>query len=202
MHFDPCQPTCKIRGVSNDEPDVTDEILEALGRLRPRPHRHPGWPDPHHDGPRSHADHRQRGPAFEGEGPGRVGPARFRVLDVLVSEGRTLSVGEIGERLGVDQPRASRLVQQLVQMHLAERYPDPEDARRTRIAPTDRGRAFAGGRRGRRRAQVEQALGGFTQAERIEFARLLGRFADSWPEWKPDGTNDPNDPRTYDSPRG
>jgi DNA-binding MarR family transcriptional regulator len=45
-------------------------------------------------------------------------------------------VSELGEAIGVDQPRAPRLVQQSVEMGLVQREADPDDARRTRIALT------------------------------------------------------------------
>lgn len=92
-----------------------------------------------------------------------------------------MSVSEIADAIGVDQPRASRLVQQAVEMELVVREADPDDARRTRIVLTDGGRAAAGGFRGERREAVATALEGFTDEERAELARLLGKLAEAWP---------------------
>lgn len=108
------------------------------------------------------------------------GPALFRMLDALAAASGPLSVSELGEAIGVDQPRASRLVQQAVQRGLVQREADPEDARRTRIALTDDGRRIAKGMRGERRQVLSKALESFTDAEKAELARLLGKLADNW----------------------
>jgi DNA-binding MarR family transcriptional regulator len=109
------------------------------------------------------------------------GPARMRLLDALAAASHPLSVSEAAEAIGVDQPRASRLVQQAVDAGLARREPDPDDARRTRVALTDAGAALVRGFRGERRDAVRTALEDFTDAERAELARLLSKLADAWP---------------------
>ncbi|WP_282837856.1 MarR family winged helix-turn-helix transcriptional regulator, partial [Microbacterium flavum] len=110
------------------------------------------------------------------------GPARMRLLETLAAASGPLSVSEVGAAIGVDQPRASRLVQQGVDMGLLRREADPDDARRTRIALTDDGMRVARGFRGQRREHLSQALSDFTPEERAEFARLLGKLADAWPD--------------------
>lgn len=92
-----------------------------------------------------------------------------------------LTVSAVGEAIGVDQPRASKLIQQAVELGLVRREADPADARRTRIALTDEGVRIARGFRGQRREHLSQALAGFSAAERAELARLLGKLADAWP---------------------
>lgn len=62
---------------------------------------------------------------------------------------------------------------------LVQREADPEDARRTRIALTDDGRRIAKGMRGERRQVLSKALESFTEAEKAELARLLGKLADN-----------------------
>lgn len=108
------------------------------------------------------------------------GPAWIRMLDALATASEPLSVSALGEAIGVDQPRASRLVQQGVQRGLVQREADPEDARRTRIALTDEGRRIARGMRGERRQVLSKALESFTDEEKGELARLLGKLADNW----------------------
>ncbi len=178
--------------------DPADEIAAALSRLRGRRPRPPFPPEAHHH---PHGDHGDRG-GFGGHGgrgfggpwgrgappwadaaaAGRfAGPARVRMLDALIAASGPLSVSEIAEAIGVDQPRASRLVQQAEQMGLVAREPDPDDARRTRVRLTPEGEGLVSGFRGRRRDAVRSALEGFTDAERAEFARLLAKFADAWP---------------------
>ncbi|MDS0199592.1 MarR family transcriptional regulator [Microbacterium imperiale] len=105
----------------------------------------------------------------------------MRMLEALEAATRPLSVGEIGDAIGVDQPRASRLVQQAAELELVRREADPDDARRTRIALTDAGRRFAQGVRTERRAALGGALSAFSDDERTELARLLGKLADAWP---------------------
>ncbi|MFC8680641.1 MarR family winged helix-turn-helix transcriptional regulator [Microbacterium ureisolvens] len=113
---------------------------------------------------------------------GRIGgPARMRLLEALAAASHPLSVGEIADAIGVDQPRASRLVQQAVELELARREADPDDARRTRVALTDAGTRLVRGFRGERREAIDAALAAFTDAERAELARLLTKLADSWP---------------------
>ncbi|MFK4835838.1 MarR family winged helix-turn-helix transcriptional regulator [Microbacterium sp. ZW T2_14] len=125
------------------------------------------------------------GPGFGGPpwgGAARIGgPARMRLLEALAAASHPLSVGEIAEAVGVDQPRASRLVQQAVQLDLVRREADPDDARRTRVALTDAGTRLVRGFRGERREAMDAALAAFTDDERAELARLLTKLADSWP---------------------
>ena len=103
------------------------------------------------------------------------------MLEALAAASRPLSVSEVGEAIGVDQPRASRLVQQAVELGLVRREADPDDARRTRVALTYDGARLVRGFRGERREAVDAALATFTDAERAELARLLTKLADGWP---------------------
>lgn len=108
------------------------------------------------------------------------GPARMRMLEALAAAPAPLSVSDLGAAIGVDQPRASRLVQQGVAHGFVRREADPDDARRTRIALTDDGRAVARGMRGERREALGKALAAFTEHEREQLARLLNKLADNW----------------------
>ena len=171
--------------------DPTDQIAAALARLRgPRPR--PPWPEGHDP---SHAAHHGHGPWGRGahhahpgappsseRPPGRFGaPARLRLLEALAAASGPLTVSAAAEAIGVDQPRASRLVQQAVEHGMVRREADPDDARRTRIALTDAGRAIVGRFHGERRDAVRSALSEFSDAERAELARLLAKLADAWP---------------------
>lgn len=153
-------------------------------------HGREGHHGPHGDGPwgRGQYAHFGRGgapgsgmPGWAG-GPRLGGPARFRLLEALAAASAPLSVSEVATAVGVDQPRASRLVQQAAEMGLVRREADPEDARRTRIALTDAGRAIVRGFRGERRDAIDAALGTFTDDERAELARLLTKLAEAWPQ--------------------
>ena len=106
----------------------------------------------------------------------------MRLLETLAQASGPLSVGEIADAIGVDQPRASRLVQQGVELGVVRREADPDDARRTRVALTDAGSALVRGLRGDRREAVDRALSSFTEQERADLARLLNKLADGWPQ--------------------
>ncbi|WP_345800883.1 MarR family winged helix-turn-helix transcriptional regulator [Microbacterium sp. AZCO] len=192
--------------MSSASSDPVDAIAVAIARLRgqrrPRPpwdgspHEHvfdagdPDWTHGGHHGghPAGHRSghHGGRrggpwGPPPWVAGARFGGPARMRLLEALASAPGSLSVSELGDAVGVDQPRASRLVQQAAELGLVRREADPNDARRTRIALTDEGRRIVAGFRGERRDAVDTALAGFTDAERGELARLLTKLAAAWP---------------------
>jgi DNA-binding MarR family transcriptional regulator len=117
-----------------------------------------------------------------GKGMPFGGPARLRLLEALAAASAPLTIGEIAEAVSVDQPRASRLVAQGVDHELVRREIDPDDARRTRVALTERGRRIIQDFTGDRRQAVDAALAEFTEAERADLARLLTKLAASWPD--------------------
>lgn len=98
---------------------------------------------------------------------------------VLANHGPS-TVGEIADHIGVDQPRASRLVRAAVEAGHVRRESDANDARRSILVITDSGRAALAGLIGRRRGAVERALADFSDAERAQFAALFARFAEAW----------------------
>lgn len=117
----------------------------------------------------------------DGRGRHRGGPALGRLLSTLDTASEPLSVGDIAETIGVDQPRASRLVAQGVDLGLVRREADIADARRIRIALTEKGAAMVQRIRGMQGAAVREALADFSDTERRQLARLLERLADAWP---------------------
>lgn len=127
----------------------------------------------------------QDGSGRRGRPDGSLGrAARFRMLDVLEAaerNGTTYSISTLAPAIGVDQPRASRLVQEAVDRGLVSRVSDPADARRTLIQLTAAGRKQIGEVRTHRRSAVEQALATFTPQEAREFADLFARFVRAWP---------------------
>jgi len=134
-----------------------------------------------HHGDAPHGDAPFRDPERGGwRGPGgRGGQAALRVLHLLDEHGPA-SVGELADRIGVDQPRASRLVAAAVSAGHVRREPDPHDARRAILVITESGRDALRSLLGRRRGAVERALEGFSEAERAQFAELFARFAEGW----------------------
>ncbi|MEU1544415.1 MarR family winged helix-turn-helix transcriptional regulator [Nocardia sp. NPDC005745] len=109
---------------------------------------------------------------------GAIPVAVFRVLDA-VADGSADTVGALAPALGVDQPRASRLVAQAVSAGLLERVADQRDGRRSVLRLTAAGnRAVTEARKGRR-TTMAAAMADWTPAERADFARLLERFVDA-----------------------
>ncbi|HEX6954112.1 MAG TPA: MarR family winged helix-turn-helix transcriptional regulator [Agromyces sp.] len=191
MPNDPDEPEPADRPDEQETPDSPGDpvarIERALAALR-RGGR-PPWngerpPGPSHEGHGHHGPHGHHGRA-RGSGPGpwdlRTGlVARHRMLATLDAGDRAMSVTELAEAIGVDQPRASRLVQAAVGDGLVVREADPEDARRTRVRLTDAGRAAVRAAGAGRRRAIEAALDGFTDEERAQFAELFARFADGF----------------------
>ncbi|GGM59538.1 MarR family winged helix-turn-helix transcriptional regulator [Microbacterium saperdae] len=182
--------------MTSEEIDPSEAIAQALSRLRGRrpgergpggrghggPHGWHGGPHGHEHGHGDPFGHGHPGtPPWMTDPSGRLGgPARMRMLEALAAASAPLSVSALGEAIGVDQPRASRLVQQGVDRGYVRREADPDDARRTRIALTDEGRKVARGMRGERREMLGRALAAFTPEESAELARLLNKLADNW----------------------
>jgi DNA-binding MarR family transcriptional regulator len=107
--------------------------------------------------------------------------AVFRVLDAIDGTDAT-TVGTLAPALGVDQPRASRLVAQAVSSGHLERVADQHDGRRAVLRLTPDGRDLVAAARDGRRTAMAAAMADWTEVERSEFARLLGRFVDSLDE--------------------
>lgn len=105
----------------------------------------------------------------------------FDVLDVLDAAGEPVTVSSVAEALSVDQPRASRLVATAVSAGLVGREADQSDGRRALLVLTGDGRAAVEQAHRTRQAAFAQAMAGWTDAERAEFARLLARFVNALP---------------------
>lgn len=111
---------------------------------------------------------------------GATGP-EYDVLDVIEGAGGQVTVSAVAEALGVDQPRASRLVAAAVAAGLVRREADQADGRRAWLVLTEEGvAALARARQGRRSA-FAAATADWSPEERAEFARLLTRFVRGMP---------------------
>lgn len=192
--------SCNITYMTNGSQDEIAAIEQALITLRrdqlhrgfrgpgarggpglgrggpPRGDRRPPWGD----GPppeRTHEHHGRHDRALGGD-------ARFRLLDALAAaaaKGERMGVSEIAEAIQVDQPRASRLVNDAVERGLITRRADERDARRSVVELSDAGRALWETSRATRRSAVTEALDAFTPDEIATFSALLARFVASWP---------------------
>lgn len=171
--------------MNGDSDDPVNVIAQALLRLQVV-HRH-GRPSHNRSSNELKTSkfagsygHRKGGRHGHGSGHAGGGHATIRLLLALASADRQLSVSELGEQIGVDQPRASRLVAQGVERGLVARQADPGDARRTRIGLTEAGRVTVESMQKAEREHVSRTLHEFTEEEKAQFATLLARFADLW----------------------
>jgi DNA-binding MarR family transcriptional regulator len=113
----------------------------------------------------------------------RLGPGRdtslSAVLDVVEEQEEAAlpcTVTSVAEGLGVDPPRASKLVARAVVDGLLRRQADQGDGRRSLLALTPAGRAHQEEVHRFRREVFGRAMAGWSAAERRQFARLLTQF--------------------------
>lgn len=186
-----------LLAVRRDQSRRRPPWADGMQHGHPHGHGHHGGPwggAPFGGGPFGTGTSAQGGAPFGDSarpGPGRRGRdgslgriARVRMLEALEAadtEGRSLSVSGVAAAIGVDQPRASRLVQEGVERGLVRRVPDPADARRALIQLTTAGRSQLEELRTHRRSAVETALAAFTPEEARTFAELFDRFVRAWP---------------------
>lgn len=209
MQFISCQVACKVLGMTipahqtSSTPEghtsppsavspstvQADALLAALSRMRGRrgfrqpgdgTHRHAHDRLPHNVGDSAHPGHGAGGAA--GHERGRGGPALLRMLSTLAHAEEPLTVSALAEQIGVDQPRASRLVQQAVEHGHVAREADPNDARRTRVRLTETGERTVHGFRSRQRDEASTALAALTPTEREALVSLVTKLAAAWPE--------------------
>lgn len=112
----------------------------------------------------------------------KEGPARLSALSVLVFGG-PMTLGGLAAAEQVKPPTMTRIVTGLERSALAERVPDPADARRVRIRATPKGvRLLQGARKLRVRylaAQVER-LTAEEKASLGQAVEMLDRLLREW----------------------
>ncbi|MFI6512293.1 MarR family winged helix-turn-helix transcriptional regulator [Streptosporangium sp. NPDC050855] len=119
----------------------------------------------------------QRLAAATGPGaPVPLDPALFGVIDAVEEGEGAVTVTSVAGRLGVDQPRASRLVARAVEAGLVRRVADPDDGRRSTLELTALGAEHAERVHRFRREVFGAAMRGWPERDRREFARLLTAF--------------------------
>ena len=184
--------SCKITYMNTGRQDPISEIEQAVVTLRHFRTRGPGGRGGHGgppwmregrgdgaDGP-AHMEHMPMVRGFRGPHDRTMGgAARFRLLAAL-RDRDGMSVSEIAEVIGVDQPRASRLVNDSAERGLVTRRADERDARRSVVELTEQGRSILSKTNESRRTAVADAVAGFTAEETATFAALLTRFVEGW----------------------
>ena len=102
-----------------------------------------------------------------------------QVIDAIEAAGATpIGVNGVAEALGVDQPRASKLVAAAVTAGLVRREADQLDGRRTNLVLTTDGRDRLETVHRFRRERVAAAMEDWPDTEKETFAVLLTRFVD------------------------
>ncbi|WP_432053209.1 MarR family winged helix-turn-helix transcriptional regulator [Streptomyces sp. JH002] len=115
-----------------------------------------------------------------------IDPTLFSVLDVIEDRDTPCSVTDVATALGVDQPRASRLVLRAVGEGLLERRTDPSDARRTLITLTGSGQEQLDRTHRFRQEVFARVMADWPDTDRSEFARLITTFVTSFAQMTPD----------------
>lgn len=94
-----------------------------------------------------------------------------------------VTVGAVAEHLGIDPSRASRLVSDVIDLGYLRRAASQTDSRRIVLEPTKKGLEFGEKIRMRKANVLAASLKGWSDAELIEFARLIERYS----HWGVDG---------------
>ena len=105
-----------------------------------------------------------------------IDQAGLAVLYVLNEEKSSLRVTDVAARLGIDAPAVTRKAQQLERMGLVTRERDTDDARASRLQLSPEGRQVFQRFLLARHQWLTTMLADWPEAERCEFARLIGRF--------------------------
>lgn len=104
--------------------------------------------------------------------------AAYGVLLRLEEEG-SLRLGQLARLSGVDPSTITRQVQALERLGLVERSEDPRDRRACRLGLSEEGRSALADVQGRRRGWLDDALAGWSSADRHRLGALLGRLNDA-----------------------
>lgn len=112
---------------------------------------------------------------FLGTGPGALEAGQWDTLNLLAQRDEW-RMGDLAAALKVEPSTATRAVQRLVNLGLAERVSRPGDGRVVHVAVTDEGRARAEILHGRGRFFLSHILSFFDEDERDLVAEFFERF--------------------------
>jgi DNA-binding MarR family transcriptional regulator len=103
-------------------------------------------------------------------------PSKLRALELL-AEHDGLRVGELADRVGVDDTTATRLVDRLEQLGLAERHSEERDRRAILVGLTAEGRELVAGVSAQRQQFFADVLATLDADERVQLVRLTEKAA-------------------------
>jgi DNA-binding MarR family transcriptional regulator len=106
----------------------------------------------------------------------KLTPSKVRALDLLAEHGG-LRVGELADRVGIDDATATRLVDRLEEMGVASRKSEPGDRRATTVALTPAGEEVVAGIAKQRQLFFCDVLDALEPDERAELVRLTAKAA-------------------------
>ena len=99
----------------------------------------------------------------------------YGIMCQLADEGAQ-RLGSLAHAFGLDPSTITRQVQALEEAGLAARRTDPSDRRASILDLSEEGREVLERTRAHRRERLEIVLSDWSDEERAEFGRLLGRF--------------------------
>lgn len=102
-------------------------------------------------------------------------PASYLMLAHLAEAGSVRS-SAIVESFGIDKGAISRQVQNLVDLDLIDRSPDPADGRATLLSVTDDARARLGEVTRHRRKHLDERLGDWSEKDLNDLVSSLARY--------------------------
>lgn len=97
----------------------------------------------------------------------------------LGEAGAEVTIGAVAERLEVDPSTASRLVGHAIDAGFVSRRASASDARRADLRLTEAGHRVMDSAERHRSAYLAEIMRTWPESDRVEFARLLGAFADA-----------------------
>lgn len=107
------------------------------------------------------------------------------VIHAIAGQGDDdVTVGAVADRLDVDPSTASRLVGHAIDAGFVSRSPSPVDARRAHLRLTEQGERVRRLTDEFRRMFIAELVADWSEHDRREFARLLGKFARSAATWR------------------
>jgi DNA-binding MarR family transcriptional regulator len=109
----------------------------------------------------------------------------LNVVDEANADGREMTVGGLADHLMVDSSVASRMVSDCIDHGYLVRAASQQDGRRTVLRFTEQGIALLEHFRRQQRQAFEHITRDWPAAERLEFARLLVKYADSTAQLPP-----------------
>jgi DNA-binding MarR family transcriptional regulator len=106
----------------------------------------------------------------------KLTPSKLRALELLAQHDG-LRVGELADRVGVDDTTATRLVDRLEELGLAERHNEEGDRRAILVGLTDDGRELVKGVTAQRQQFFADVLATLDAEERVQLVRLTEKAA-------------------------